>query len=273
MEDFVNFEVAKKLKEKGFREKCFGYYSYWGDEVYYYIIQDPVPSRQLTFKDFKGCKNVYEEIEKYDAPTISQVLKWLRDVHHLNIEIISTCCGYHIMITKTPDVPNEGGNELYCSFNLDDGPNNAGAWDDYKDCSIIGIEYVLDNLINGNEMLQNGLSSLNLINNMIHLNARNLPNNGKILYIRNNFFLCIRIKITPPITKIANSKIIFFCCITSTNKSDRIIHFYKFFKSTTTNEFTNVSKFINRKKHCVIHYIHNFISLILMVILYNNKKI
>ena len=29
MEDFVNFEVAKKLKEKGFREECFGYYSYW----------------------------------------------------------------------------------------------------------------------------------------------------------------------------------------------------------------------------------------------------
>ena len=43
---------------------------------------------------------------------------------------------------------------------------------------------VLDNLVNGNEMLQSGLSSLNLINQMINSNSSNIPSNntGRILY-------------------------------------------------------------------------------------------
>ena len=42
---------------------------------------------------------------------------------------------------------------------------------------------VLDNLINGNEMLENGLYSLNLINNMFNTTAPLPPNNtGRILY-------------------------------------------------------------------------------------------
>ena len=71
-------------------------------------------------------------------------------------------------------------NEL--SFNLSD--LNAIMKENNQDLDTLSLKYliVLDNLINGNEMLQNGLSSLNLINNMMHLNARNLPNNGKILY-------------------------------------------------------------------------------------------
>jgi len=71
-------------------------------------------------------------------------------------------------------------NEL--SFNLSD--LNAIMKENNQDIDALSLKYliVLDNLINGNEMLQNGLSSLNLINNMMHLNTRNLPNNGKILY-------------------------------------------------------------------------------------------
>ena len=42
---------------------------------------------------------------------------------------------------------------------------------------------VLDNLVNGNEMLENGLHSLNLINNMFNTSAPLPPNNtGRILY-------------------------------------------------------------------------------------------
>ena len=71
-------------------------------------------------------------------------------------------------------------NEL--SFNLSD--LNAIMKENNQDIDALSLKYliVLDNLVNGNEMLQNGLSSLNLINNMMHLNARNLPINGKILY-------------------------------------------------------------------------------------------
>lgn len=73
-------------------------------------------------------------------------------------------------------------NEL--SFNLSD--LNAIMKENNQDLDALSLKYliVLDNLINGNEMLNNGLASLNLINNMMQLNARNLPpnNKGRILY-------------------------------------------------------------------------------------------
>jgi len=73
-------------------------------------------------------------------------------------------------------------NEL--SFNLSD--LTAIMKENNQDIDALSIKYliVLDNLINGNEMLKNGLSSLNLINNMMQINSRNLPSNntGKILY-------------------------------------------------------------------------------------------
>lgn len=73
-------------------------------------------------------------------------------------------------------------NEL--SFNLSD--LNAIMKENNQDLNNLSLKYliVLDSLINGNEMLQNGLGSLNLINNMMQINAKNLPpnNNGRILY-------------------------------------------------------------------------------------------
>lgn len=50
----------------------------------------------------------------------------------------------------------------------------------------ISLKYlvVLDNLINGNEMLHSGIQSLNLINQMFNMNSENIPSNnqGRILY-------------------------------------------------------------------------------------------
>ena len=70
------------------------------------------------------------------------------------------------------------------SFNLSD--LNEIMKQNNKDFDAISLKYlvVLDNLVNGNEMLQNGLSSLNLVNNMFNLKNYNTePNNkGRILY-------------------------------------------------------------------------------------------
>lgn len=54
-----------------------------------------------------------------------------------------------------------------------------------QDIDNISLKYmiVLDNLINGNEMLQNGLNSLYLINSMMNVRTPIAPNNyGRILY-------------------------------------------------------------------------------------------
>lgn len=67
------------------------------------------------------------------------------------------------------------------SFNLSD--LNAIMELNNQDLDTLSLKYliVLDSLINGNEMLQNGLSSLNLMNNMVNLSRSNGQNN-KIIY-------------------------------------------------------------------------------------------
>ena len=78
----------------------------------------------------------------FSAPTISQVLKWLREEKKYHTEFVGNACGYLFIIS---DVPSEGGTDRYCSDYS--GPNDGGTWDKYEDCAIASIEYVLDNLI------------------------------------------------------------------------------------------------------------------------------
>ena len=62
MEDFVTIEIAKKLKEKGFDYPCMGHYIDNNLHIAHYI------------NAFHNDKDV-----SIDAPTILQVLKWLRE--------------------------------------------------------------------------------------------------------------------------------------------------------------------------------------------------
>ena len=64
MEDFVTFEIAKKLKEKGFNEGCYKYYE----------------NKELKWSNSPWLEPRYNSYmpHRISAPTISQVLKWLR---------------------------------------------------------------------------------------------------------------------------------------------------------------------------------------------------
>ena len=68
-EDYVSFETAKLLKEKGFNEKC----SRW------YVANEP--QEGIIEKGF-GENQFY-----INAPTLQMAMKWLREVHNCNIEI------------------------------------------------------------------------------------------------------------------------------------------------------------------------------------------
>lgn len=126
--EFVTVEIAKKLKENGFNYPCVGHY-----------INKQLFIAHYNINAFHSDKN-----ESIDAPTVYQVLKWLREEHHLLFEVVSTAYGYNLIISDTPD---KGGTDRYYSHANDDGPNYAGAWDNYEDCVMYGIEYTLDNLI------------------------------------------------------------------------------------------------------------------------------
>ena len=135
MGDFVTFELAKKLKEKGF--------SLNNEDVEFigcrFIFSDECTIKRLSTigayeKGYLG--------ENIDCPTIQQVLKWLRDEKKLHIEFVGNACGYLYIVS---DIPSEGGTDRYCSYYS--GPNDGGTWDKYEDCALNAIQYVLDNMI------------------------------------------------------------------------------------------------------------------------------
>ena len=86
MEDFVTFEIARKLKEKGFVELCLVYYTNDDRINYNYSHKSGTCHRDCYFshnlmpKDSVSGKFV-------DAPTIYQVLKWLRKEKNIDVEI------------------------------------------------------------------------------------------------------------------------------------------------------------------------------------------
>ena len=73
-EDYVSYETAKLLKEKGFDEKCF----YCFDDV----IGESRLSRLLI------CNNSELVEHYYSAPTLQMAMKWLREVHKIEIRVI-----------------------------------------------------------------------------------------------------------------------------------------------------------------------------------------
>ena len=134
MEDFVNFSIAKKLKEKGFREPCLGWYypfEVCGFDYKTSIVFNNSAYRGSNYKDML----VSHKDEKYiDAPTISQVLKWLRDEKkiYLYIDVDDKDWFFEIKFLKTHKVLN---------------PNLIGRYNSYELAGIAGIEYVINNLI------------------------------------------------------------------------------------------------------------------------------
>lgn len=129
MEDFVPFEIAKKLKEKGFREECFARY-YCSDEAYF-ERNSYNPDTVSVFY----CYNNDEDLGRFyiDVPTISQVLKWLREKRiHLYTDIDNEGWFFEIKCLKTQVMINTDFFKRHNTYEL---------------ATFAGIEYCIDNLI------------------------------------------------------------------------------------------------------------------------------
>ena len=150
-EECVSFELAKKLKEKGFREKCLYYYTCYSGGLYANarLYSDCCCETIAMLEDLTKSYNSKNNSISFDAPTISQVLKWLRKEHGIHIEITSAAFGYSYIISKTPEF---GGMDI--KFSRYDGPNDGGAWNEWEYCASAAIEYVIDNLIEGEKYEQ-----------------------------------------------------------------------------------------------------------------------
>jgi hypothetical protein len=136
MKDFVTYEVAKKLKEKGFREKCLCRYCNYSKTLRINEVE-PKIARKIDYSEFFKCYNSYVDND-IDDPTISQVLKWLREEKKIFVHIdVSTNDKFDYFFTIAIQ-----GDETWEIEYVEENDYNT-----YEKASIAGIEYVLDNLI------------------------------------------------------------------------------------------------------------------------------
>ena len=120
-EDYVSFEVAGLLKEKEFDWECIGYY-----------VNDEPDDVKYSFL----CEtNSIWEARCYSAPTIQMAIKWLREVHNIDI------------------FPRKIGKGIYsCAiFNSNTGQDLSSDKDfpseKYEETAEAAIKYCLENLI------------------------------------------------------------------------------------------------------------------------------
>ena len=122
-EDYCSFEVAKLLKEKGFNEPTCGYY------------YDGYMNTLLIATT--SCHN--GSINATAAPSQAQAMKWLREVHKIDIDITSRwnltpeyhICEYRYRLHYS-NAPNHDINQ---KFNT------------YEEACEAAIKYCLTNLI------------------------------------------------------------------------------------------------------------------------------
>jgi hypothetical protein len=112
-EDYVSFEIAKLLKEKGF----------------------DIPCRQAYFNGSLVDYTMYGfcDGELLDCPSQSLALKWLREVHNLYIEI------------------RRNLNTFYYGWKVEQGMSEKAVfdykYDSYEEAVEAAIKYTLENLI------------------------------------------------------------------------------------------------------------------------------
>lgn len=141
-EDYVSFETAKLLKKKGFDGKCSKVWIYSKSidlennaqlvsSVYFWrepIIDNDDVIKVLTIRDR------YEDA--YLCPTLQMAMKWLREVHKINIEIITYWTKDKVMIYGNRIVHNsEVLKEIDTAYRF------------YEQACEAAIKYCLENLI------------------------------------------------------------------------------------------------------------------------------
>jgi len=124
-EDYVSFEVAKLLKEKGFDEPCFRY----------------AESKKIYESGAWMVANVTGGA--VGIPTLQMAMKWLRDVHNLIISFKFTIHGWICDITKI--FRDSNGFIVNINHGIDD--DAFTYYDECEKACDIAIKYCLKNLI------------------------------------------------------------------------------------------------------------------------------
>ena len=129
--EFVSFEIAKKLKEKGF--SCEMPFAMYNEIAAFHLFTTSAP--------YNVCASGYKYREYYDyedfddhdyvCPTISQVLKWLRNEKKIYVSV---------------EVEREDWFEYkIVQLIKNTRCTSSHVYETYNDAMLAGIKYILDN--------------------------------------------------------------------------------------------------------------------------------
>lgn len=133
-EDFVSFDLAKKLKEKGYPQAEKNALAMYNEDGEWYSLSPTLDDFYYDFREFDENDCV--------CPTISQVLKWLREEKKRLVVAAPAFlyrearCFWQCGIYEISLLPN-----VIPFYKFIDNQES------YDSAIIAGIEYVIDNLI------------------------------------------------------------------------------------------------------------------------------
>lgn len=127
-EDYVSFETAKLLKEKGFQGECLSYYSEFVDN-------NKTLCRWRKTHSYVNVKNDAYTL----VPTLQMAMKWLREVHDKSIEVRSQGLKWLNGLGWVT--------EIYDLKNQDEEYHNPFTQPSYEEACEAAIKYCLENLI------------------------------------------------------------------------------------------------------------------------------
>ena len=125
-EDYVSFETAKLLKEKGFDYIC--------DKVYDEVNQYRCPIEYKMNLEGKGY---------YLCPTLQMAMKWLREVYNIMVSPYALSLGYYFEIFDLTNRDVTGCKPLY-KVGI---PYKVDVLSTYEQAVEAAIKYCLENLI------------------------------------------------------------------------------------------------------------------------------
>lgn len=132
IEDYVSFETAKLLKEKGFDEECFQYWHEEDNELVHSLSMHPI--QNISNPCFFGPA----------APTLQMAMKWLREVHNKHCHVsLDYVLGWYIQIVDTKETAHIYDDEEMKIYH----PEQDYGFNSYEQACEAAIKYCLENLI------------------------------------------------------------------------------------------------------------------------------
>lgn len=155
-EDYVSFEIAKLLKEKEFDGKCYKVWVYYTSSTPMlwaaptFVEGETIVDRESVESAERTWNTIYGDPENknhgYLAPTLQMVMKWLREVHNIYLDIHITnhsmsnmvdIIKYYWVAVSTEDA----------KWITESTVRNVAGFKTYNEAAEDAIKYCLENLI------------------------------------------------------------------------------------------------------------------------------